>query len=109
METTQSAGIERRRSPRIPWRIPFVLTWRANTKVTVREQGETEVVNAHGALVRLSAKLYVGQPVTILGKGKHVSQPAHVVGNHHSPGDGFTKLAVELSSPGMEFWTQIAR
>ncbi len=106
---TQPIRAERRRSPRVPWRIPFALTWKPNARVTVREHGETEAVNAHGALVRLSTNLRPGQPVTILAKGKSIVVPARVVVSQGMAEDGFARLGVELHRAGLEFWTELAR
>lgn len=105
--TATPVGAERRRSPRIPWRIPVVLTWRPDQRLTVREHAETEVVNAYGASIRLSSALRVGQAVTLVGKGKNISRPARVVAN--LPVDGSIRVGVELFNPGMEIWTELAR
>lgn len=103
------ADAERRRSPRIKWRIPFVATWASGKTLTVREQGETEVINAHGALIRLATHLRRGSQITLLRPGTNLSKPARVVGDVGPAGDGRVRLGVELEIPSHNFWVEMAR
>ena len=100
---------EKRRSPRIMWRIPFVVTWTPQAPVTVREQGETEVVNAHGALIKLSTPVRLGQKLKILRPGSPLMQVAHVVSNLGEDAEGRVSLGVELDHPNSDFWVELAR
>ncbi|MFQ5696479.1 MAG: hypothetical protein ACE5HB_10860, partial [Terriglobia bacterium] len=77
-------GFERRRSPRIEWRIPVIAIWEAlppSKAVRVREHGRTEEVSAHGALLRLRTSLAEGQRVEIRRPGGAAVTRGRVVRN----------------------------
>lgn len=77
--------------------------------LTVREEGETEVVNAHGALIKLSTHLRLGDTITLLHPQGSPMKLARVV-NDMGPGpDGRVRLGVELDTPSLEFWADLAR
>jgi len=99
---------ERRRSLRSTWRIPFILTWKRGKTLTVREQGETEVVNAHGALIKLSTRLRVGDIITLLHPQGSPTKLARVVNDMGAGPDGRVRLGVELDTPSLEFWAELA-
>lgn len=109
MKTIGSKKMERRRSPRIPWRIPFVATWRPRKAVTVREQGWTEIVNADGALIRLSSYVKPGQPIDLQGLKGGPLERARVVGNFGMNKKGTVGLGIELQKPNLGFWVELAR
>lgn len=105
------SGTDRRRSPRIGWRIPVVATWnppRALQSVTVREHGETLDVSAHGALVKLPSSLARGRQIKILRPGGKVFVSARVVRNLGPDCDGLTRLGLEVDTPGIESWVRMA-
>ena len=95
---------QRRRSLRTAVRIPFVAC-----ALTMREEGETEVVNAHGALVKLRAELRVGDIFTIQHPAGSPSKLARVVNIQRPAADGKARLGVELDTPSGLFWSELAR
>lgn len=105
--------VQRRRSERTHWRIPCIITWQREKTLTVREQVETEVINAHGALIRLSTRLPVGDIIKImrLGAGPtgSPSKLARVVNDLGQDSNGKVSLGVELDTPSLEFWVALAR
>jgi len=96
-------GAQRRRSPRILWRTSILVNWLGDGGLTVREQAETEIVNAHGALLRLPAALERGQAVELLHPTSNESQNARVVWTQESAG-GWVSAGVELKEPSATFW-----
>lgn len=100
---------QRRRSPRTTWRIPVIVTWKQKKAMTMREEGETEVVNAHGALIKLSTHLLRGEIIRIMRPGGTPSKFARVVTEIEAGPDGSARLGVELDTPGLEFWVELAR
>ncbi|MBI4462228.1 MAG: hypothetical protein HY653_04910 [Acidobacteria bacterium] len=100
---------EQRRSPRSLWRIPFIAIWTPGKTLTVREQGETEVVNAHGALIKLSTRLRLGDEITLSRPGRSLTKLARVVSDQGLGPDGKARLGVELDTPSLEFWAELAR
>ena len=107
MEAIEFEGAERRRSPRFQRQVSIVATWIQGETLKVREEGETESVNAHGALIKLSSSLRPGQGVKIFRPGTQLQSPARVIGNRGLAGSGKVLLAVELDRPNLEFWKEI--
>lgn len=94
---------QERRSPRILWRTPVFVIWEAQAGMKVREQAETEIVNAHGALLRLQGPLPSGKALQLLNPQNHQSLAARVVWRDPGPGEE-TRMGVELSPPSETFW-----
>lgn len=102
---------DRRRSPRIPWRIPVIATWNPSDtveRVTVREHGETLDISAHGVLVKLQSNLARGYQVNLLSPGGKVVLSGRVVRNLGTENDGMTRLGVEMDLSSIEPWVQMA-
>ena len=77
--------------------------------MTVREQGETEVVSAHGALLKISTRVPQGDIVTLMRPGGNPAKLARVATILGRDADGRLRLAVELDTPSLEFWVELAR
>lgn len=107
--TVLKAQAERRRSPRIRWRIPLIATWTPGRSLILREQGETEIVNAHGALIKLSTHVRPGFQIKLMRPGTELCRTARVVSSPGLSEDGRVRLAISLDSPGEDFWVQMAR
>jgi hypothetical protein len=107
MESGDFEGAERRRSPRVERQVSIVTTWIQGETLKVREEGETESVNAHGALIKLSSNLRPGQGVKIFRPGTQLQSVARVVGNRGLASSGKVLLAVELDRPNLDFWKEI--
>ncbi len=93
----------RRRSSRILWRRPVVVIWAAEGEVKQRAQAETEVVNAHGALLRLDTPLPSGEQVELLDSRSNESQAARVVWSRRVT-PTTARAGVELNAPSEMFW-----
>lgn len=94
---------QERRSPRILWRTPVFVIWEAQVGVKVREQAETEIINAHGALLRLRGPVPSGKALELLNPQNHQSLPARVVWRDPAVGEE-ARMGVELSVPSETFW-----
>lgn len=93
----------KRRSPRVSWCAPVVVTWEAGGGLKVREKAETEVVNAHGALLRLGTMLPQGRRVDLFDPRSNRSMRARVVCSGPSLGPP-VRAGVELNTPSETFW-----
>lgn len=97
---------EHRRSQRALLRIPITVSWTPPAgQATVRESTQTEVVSAHGALIRLRQALARDTRLEIIhqrtqqlafGRVVWVGQP--------DTADEPYPVGVELSVPSQQFW-----
>ena len=101
------AGADRRRSRRVPLRVPVVIA-----SDGMREASWTLSVSANGALVTCSRPFEAGQKVVVVNVATGRSTDAEVVtpflpeaggGAVHAPGGGF-RLAIRLVVPDEAFW-----
>lgn len=99
-----SPGSERRRSPRVLLVIPVEVAWKSPSGVRIQEHAETEIVNAHGALLRLKARLPKGAIVELTRPRTHDKAQGRVVFTSDSAPDGLCRAGVELSVPSGKFW-----
>jgi hypothetical protein len=98
------AAANQRRSQRVFLVVPIDVVWGRSDGLRVREAGHTEVVNAHGALLRTSAKFPCKKEVKLIHRKTHNSTVARVVRNFPSQNDGVPRSAVELAEPSEMFW-----
>jgi len=94
---------KQRRSRRLLLKVPLVVSGEAEGKEAFREDTFTLVVNAHGALVVLAAKLAVGQKLLVMN-AETLEQREGTVAYLGSPYDGLTKVGIEFTQPAPEFW-----
>ena len=92
-----------RRSSRVLWRTPVILIWVSPGGVKVREHAETEVVNAHGALLRLETPRHAGKQIQLLDPRTNESRAARVVWSRGDAGNT-AHAGVELNIPSENFW-----
>jgi hypothetical protein len=84
--------------------VPLDVVWRRSDGVRVRESAHTEVVSAHGALLRINLHLPRGTEVELIHHKTRQSARAHVVATYPNQPDGVPRIAVELSVPSSTFW-----
>jgi hypothetical protein len=83
--------------------VPVEIFARREDGGLVHEEGETEVVSAHGALVRTNQSLPQQQVEIILGQSPS-RRLAWVLESHPAKEDGLVRIAVEFTVPCKEFW-----
>ena len=93
---------ERRRSERLPFRETLFVCGRSQGR-PFKEETLTRFVSAVGALVALSAKLFVGQRVLLMNPQTWEEKEGYVsrVGEVEN---GRTQVAIEFTEPAPEFW-----
>jgi hypothetical protein len=94
---------KQRRSQRLLLDVPLVVRGESVEKQPFREETFTLIVNAHGALVVLAAKVAVGQKVLVMNP-KNWEEREGRVAYFGSPYAGLTKVAIEFTQPAPEFW-----
>jgi hypothetical protein len=94
--------LERRRSQRVFLRVRVVVHGQSGAK-PFEEETVTSIVNAHGALMELAAKVESGQVLVLQNKGTGEKQECRVV--HIGARQG-TKAAigVEFTQAAAHFW-----
>ncbi|HYL85650.1 MAG TPA: hypothetical protein VE263_15550 [Candidatus Angelobacter sp.] len=92
-----------RRSQRVLLAIRVLLEGRRSNGQPFKEEAQTVVVNAHGALILLVKNVDVAQPLTIrnLKSGEQVRCKVTNVGAVH---DGKREIGIEFAEPSVRFW-----
>ncbi len=97
---TQSAA-NRRRSTRIDYQTPVVLSGRDALGQTYRDETVTQIVNIHGARIRTDRKILVGMLVTVeCAKTGRGSKGVCVNTYEPSPEEPHAAIAMQLLQPG---------
>jgi len=93
----------RRRSMRVLLSVPIQVRGKNAQNQDFTEETRTLVVNAHGALISLSAQVVVNQKVFVSNSATHQTQECRVVyfGNLQA---GKAQMGVEFLAPSPAFW-----
>jgi hypothetical protein len=93
----------RRRSMRVLLSVPIDVTGKTKDNQRFEEETRTLVVNAHGALISLAAKVIAGQQVNVNNRATQKSMECRVVyvGN---PVAGKMQMGLEFVEPCPLFW-----
>lgn len=67
------------------------------------EEGLTQVVSAHGGLLKLKMGVHVGQPMQLVNPKNKVEQSCRVVRVEDTSTDFFS-VAFEFDQPNSKFW-----
>jgi len=68
-----------------------------------REEALTQVVNAHGGLLKMKLDVHVGQPMKLLNPQNKLEQNCRVV-RIDETGSEFFAVAFEFAQPNPKFW-----
>lgn len=93
----------RRRSMRVLLSVPIHVKGKTKTNQDFDEETRTLVVNAHGALISLAAKVLAGQEVTLSNSSTQSSIGCRIVyvGN---PTSGKMQMGIEFLKACPSFW-----
>ncbi len=83
--------------------VPITVAGKMDDGKDFREETLTLVVNAHGALISLNARVKPGQKITIANSVTQQSQECRIAYLGNSQG-GKTQMGVEFVSPSPAFW-----
>lgn len=93
----------RRRSERVMLRMTVVVTAEDEERRHIQEQAETQVVNAHGGLLRMKQHLHMGQSFLLTNPRNRREISCRVVRTEEE-GMEFYKVAFEFDRPTSNFW-----
>ena len=93
----------RRRSERVILRISVVVLAEDEERRQLQEQAETQVVNAHGGLLRMRSHLHVGQSFLLNNPQNNKEMSCRVV-RVEDQGMEFYHIAFEFDRPAANFW-----
>jgi hypothetical protein len=100
-DTSPLAKSNRRRSSRIDYETPVILSGRDATGQAFREESVTSIVNLHGAKVRTRHQVLVGMLVTVESvKTGKVGKAVCVNTYPAEAGEDFHSIAVQVVQPG---------
>jgi hypothetical protein len=91
----------RRRSQRVFLAVRVIV--RTEENAGFEEETQTMVVNVHGALVLLAAKVIKGQKLRLIHRATKVEQVCRVASLGPKT-DGKTQVGVEFLKPSPDFW-----
>jgi hypothetical protein len=92
-----------RRSQRVLVAVPVAVVLARPSQKPITEKTDTLVVNAHGALLLLSMKLFAGDQVTLINPQTEEQQPARVVYLGPQQSDK-QEIGIEFVKPSPLFW-----
>jgi hypothetical protein len=93
----------RRRSQRVVLRIPVSVIAPGPDGQMVREETETLIVNAHGALIYLNLKVTLGQAIILQNPETSEDQPCRII-RSNPLGQGKNEVGIEFLKPAPNFW-----
>jgi len=93
----------RRRSMRVLLSVPILVSGKTAENQDFKEETRTLVVNAHGALISLAARVAAQQNITLSNKATQQSIDCRVVHLGNMQG-GKAQVGVEFAKPSAKFW-----
>ncbi|HXX15875.1 MAG TPA: PilZ domain-containing protein [Candidatus Eremiobacteraceae bacterium] len=93
----------RRRSERVVLRLMVLVVAEDEDRKQIQEKAETQVVNAHGGLMRMRQHLHVGQSF-LLNNPQTNSEVSCRVVRIEDDGMEFYRIAFEFDRPTANFW-----
>jgi hypothetical protein len=94
---------DRRRSERVLLRMSITVIAEDHERKRQLCEAMTQVVNAHGGLLRIEQELHVGQPMLLENPQNNAKQACRVV-RVDDTADGDFAVAFEFVTPHPKFW-----
>jgi PilZ domain len=98
-----SSPENRRRSERVILRMSVLVVAENEDRKQIQEKAETQVVNAHGGLLRMRQHLHVGQSFLLNNPQNSMEMSCRVVRTEED-GLDFFRVAFEFDRPTANFW-----
>ena len=97
-------GLEnRRRSERVLLRVTVIVLAEDEQRRQLKEQAETQVVNAHGGLLTMKRHLHMGQSFLLSNPKSGLEESCRVVHAEEAGLDDYN-VAFEFDRPAPNFW-----
>lgn len=100
---SQSNAMNRRRSERVVLQMKVTVIADDVQHKPRQEEALTQVVNAHGGLLKLKMDVHVGQPMRLVNPQNKIEQTCRVVRVDDTSPDFFS-VAFEFDRPNPKFW-----
>jgi hypothetical protein len=100
---TFSNPMIRRRSERVKLRIRITVIAEDTARRRQQLEGLTQVVNAHGGLMRMPVDLHMGQPMLLVNPQNNEEQGCRVL-RVDDTAEGDFAVAFEFDQPNPRFW-----
>jgi len=100
---TPSNPVDRRRSERVMLRMRLLVIAEDTERKRQEIEGLTQVVNAHGGLMKFPLYLHVGQPLQLINPQNKVEQSSRVVRVEDTAAGDYS-IAFEFDKPNPKFW-----
>jgi hypothetical protein len=93
----------RRRSERVMLRMSLHVFAEDEERRQIQEQAFSQVVNAHGGLLRMKSHLHVGQPFLLTNPKNGMEMSCRVVRSEDADAELYN-IAFEFDHPAPNFW-----
>jgi hypothetical protein len=94
---------DRRRSERVVLQMRITVIAEDLERKKQQEEAQTQVVNAHGGLMKVKMELHVGQSMLLVNPKNKVEQTCRVV-RVDDRAEGDFSVAFEFDKPNPKFW-----
>lgn len=98
-----ATDVGRRRSMRVLVSVSIMVSGKTADGQEFKEDTKTLVVNAHGALISLAARVVADQAITVANKATRETMECRVVYVGNSQGEK-TQMGIEFVKPCPSFW-----
>lgn len=95
--------MNRRRSERVMLQMKITVVAEDGQHKPRTEEALTQVVNAHGGLLKMKLDVFVGQPMRLLNPHNKIEQNCRVVRVDETATE-FVSVAFEFDQPNPKFW-----
>jgi hypothetical protein len=100
---TPDNPMNRRRSERVMLQMKVTVIAEDIQRKSHQEEAMTQVVNAHGGLLKMKMEVHVGQPMLLVNLQKNVEQNCRVIRVEDTSTEYFS-VAFEFDKPNPKFW-----
>ena len=100
---SSSNPVNRRRSERVMLRMRITVIAEDTERKRQQVEAMTQVVNAHGGLMKMQMELHVGQSMVLVNPQNKVEQRCRVV-RIDDTAEGDFAIAFEFDAPNPKFW-----
>jgi hypothetical protein len=102
-DASMAEAANRRRSERVMLRITVLVIAENEERKQIQEEAHTQVVNAHGGLLKMKEHLHVGQPLLLRNPRNKIEMSCRVVATEEA-GLEYYNVAFEFDRPAPNFW-----
>jgi len=103
MTDTSQSGQNRRRSERVILNMSVIVLAENEERQQIKEEARTQVVNAHGGLMKMKSHLHVGQSFLLTNPRNGAEISCRVVRTEEAGMEAFN-VAFEFDRPAPTFW-----